>query len=180
MLQNISDRLPPQPFQRSRGNTDDIKDAEDKDQGGNEARLSAQIRADQHEDGSRSLPDTSESDHQRKVPHTPAPKFSGKADIYTSWCRSFLSYANFHSFIGCLTGHLDIDFSRLKLESQAVAAALTARQFEDSNTAGLASRTCCVDPVCHSICKRHQSIHELRSALDGEYRSQHHTTCRCE
>lgn len=91
----------------------------------------------------------------------PAPKCSGKADMYKYWCWSFLSYTDFHAFIGCSTGNVKNDFSRVKYESRPVAEGFTARSFDVSKIAAFALRTGCDGSAFQSICQRCPFTHEI-------------------
>lgn len=98
------------------------------------------------------LPGTSfDTGAQRKRLRTAPPKLSGEADPYTSWRRSFLSYAHFHAFIECRTGHANIYSSRIRSERWPISAGFTARSFEVSKIAQYALRTCGVDRVCRFV-----------------------------
>lgn len=96
-----------------------------------------------------------ESGARRKGLRIPEPKFSCKADGYTSWRRSFVSCADLDAFIGCLAGHVKVDLSCVRSESQVISAANTARNPYDSNIAEYALQTWCADPLFKTTCERH-------------------------
>lgn len=127
MPQYISERLPLQPLPRSSGN-EDMNQNFDQDNQGVSVML-AQVCKYQDQDESTSLPDTtSDASARRKGLRISAPKFSDEGNMYVvSWCLSPLGHAEFNSFIGCLTGRLKGNSSRVKSESQVVAAGFTAR-----------------------------------------------------
>lgn len=131
MLQQISDCRSPQPLPPPSRNANEIGNDEDQEPGGATAQLQRQVQ----ETTARGLPDTSDTSARSKGLQAPAPEFSGKDDAYTSWRRGFLPYADFHAFIGCLTGHIKLYLSRVRLESKAVSAGFATRNFENSKIA---------------------------------------------
>lgn len=95
---------------------------------------------------------------RRKGLRIPAPRCFDNADAYAYWCRTLLSYADFHVFIGFLTGYVKIASSHERSQGQEITSDSTSRSFEDSIISEFDIRTCCVDHVFQLMWDIHSSI----------------------
>lgn len=98
----------------------------------------------------------------------PAPKVSGRAAAQTWWYREFLSYADLHALVGCLTGQVIVDFSGVRTDGQVISAGFTARNLQDRKISQYALRSCRADNVFQSIYDRHSFSRDLWEALNEQ------------
>lgn len=170
MLERMTHLLASQPLQMTPKFSSDVEDGTDRVLDGAAAQIDQEA---QDRRGSEAMGQgdcKSDTGARRKGLGIPAPRFSGRAEAFMSWRDSFLAYADYFAFAGCLTGQLKMDLSCIRTEGQAISAGFSPRNFEDSKIAQYALRTCCTDHVFQSICRRHSFIHEIWEELDEVYR----------
>lgn len=113
MLEKILASFTPRPLPTPSRNTDEVGQYLDQVLGGVAVEVVGVVQDTRGIEVMDLANHISDNGARRKGLRIPAPKFSGRAETYTAWRPSILSYyAEFNALLGRLTGQLRIDLSR--------------------------------------------------------------------